>query len=145
MAHTLKGVAGNLGATAVQARAEVLESALRRGDSAVEVDSALDQVAKAVDALFDALKATDGFKHTEVALPAQSLTPEDRKAALHITQQIKLLLANDDPQAQELWETHAALLQAVCAHASAVQAAINAFAFDEALQWLNAPNGPEGA
>src|SRR6185295_11664979 len=51
LAHTLKGVAGNIGAKSVQSTAAVLEKAIRSKAAVLELDSAKQQVAAALDPL----------------------------------------------------------------------------------------------
>ena len=60
LAHTLKGVAGNIGAKAVQAAAGALEKLIRARAAAAEVDPAKQQVAAALDPLVAQLKSALG-------------------------------------------------------------------------------------
>jgi two-component system, sensor histidine kinase and response regulator len=136
MAHTLKGVAGNLGADAVQACAGNLESALRHGATADDTNTALHKTTLALDALITALKAAPGLLVQEAVLQPEHLGAEDRATAQRLLVSIKTRLQEDDPEAQVLWETHAALLTATCANAIGIGAAINHFDYEKALQLL---------
>jgi hypothetical protein len=48
-----------------------------------------------------------------------------------------MLLADDDPDAQAQWETHAPLLKAHYFNGAEIEAAINDFAYEQALELLN--------
>jgi two-component system sensor histidine kinase/response regulator len=106
LAHTLKAVAGNVGAVDVQAQAALLESALRHKQAPEQLDALLAETARRLQHLLDALTQR---------LPAQAATGDssvaghERGAA--IREQLASLLAQDDPQAAELLDEHAALLQ----------------------------------
>ena len=58
LAHTLKGVAGNIGAKPVQAAAGVLEKLIRDRAAAAETEPALRQVAAALDPLLAQLRSS---------------------------------------------------------------------------------------
>jgi hypothetical protein len=53
-----------------------------------------------------------------------------------VVEDIKHLLRQDDAQAAELWEAHATVLKALYPTADAIDAAINAFEFEDALALL---------
>lgn len=55
-AHTLKGDAGNLGATAIQSCAEALETALHNGSGNAQIEAFLDQVSGSLSELIQALQ-----------------------------------------------------------------------------------------
>jgi CheY-like chemotaxis protein len=67
LAHTLKGVAGNIGAKPVHAAAGALEKLIRGGADSAEADPALQQLGAALDPLLQQLKASD--------LPAPDIPP----------------------------------------------------------------------
>jgi two-component system sensor histidine kinase/response regulator len=144
LAHTLKGVAGNLGAGGVQLSAETLENALRDSAPGARIRAALTRTAADLDALVAALKAAPGLVPEDVSLAADALGAGDYADAMRIFGTIKTLLAEDDPEAQAQWETHATLLKAAHPHGAAIEAAINGFAFEKALQLLEEGNGREG-
>ena len=52
---------------------------------------------------------------------------------------VKGLLADDDAEAATLWESHAAVLRVLVAHAPQVEAAIAGFDYEAALQLLQEP------
>ena len=144
LAHTLKGVAGNLGATRVQASAEVLESALRSGAAPAQVDAAEAEAARALSPLMAALKAVPGLlpppaqeAHAQSAQPP--LSAADQQTAAALIERIKERLRADDAEAQDLWDGHAAMLRRVCSEASHIEAALGNFEYEEALRLLSAP------
>jgi two-component system sensor histidine kinase/response regulator len=57
LAHTLKGVAGNLGASQVQAAAAAVEKLLRDGSSEAAINASLDQLAGVLDPCLARLRA----------------------------------------------------------------------------------------
>ncbi|NVO05670.1 MAG: response regulator, partial [Rhodoferax sp.] len=137
-AHTLKGVAGNLGASALQQAADVVEHGLHEGAAAAALEAPLQALQARLDRLVQALQATPGLLLAAPDRPAQRLTQEELQAARATLAQITALLQQDDAQAAELWEAHAGVLRVLCPEATRIQAAIEGFAFDEALALLEA-------
>ncbi len=131
-AHTLKGVAGSLGASALQQAAATVEQGLREGDH----EPALRQPLQTLQALLAALVNALHSAMPNAAPDAPTLTPEQLQSARAVLAQIAELLRQDDPQAAELWEAHASALRALCPQAARIETAIGAFAFDEALALL---------
>ena len=138
IAHTLKGVAGNLGAVSVQHYAEELESALRLAAPMEQISAALERTAASLSALITSLKATPGLIHEVVTRESESLGTEERAEAKQILATIKMLLKDDDASASSEWENHAALLKAIYPNGDAIEAAINGFDYEHALQLLEA-------
>jgi CheY-like chemotaxis protein len=138
IAHTLKAVAGNLGATLLPARADQLEWALRNGAPEQEVVHAIDQTLEALEQLMQALKDTPGLLQPLGVAEATNLSDVDKQLAWDALNAIQALLANDDSEAAALWETHAPQLRALVPNAAAIEAAIAGFDYEEALQLLRA-------
>jgi PAS domain S-box-containing protein len=112
LAHTLKGVAGNIGAMQIQHVAGVLEDGVRGGASATALEPLIDAVAEPLDALVQALaqQLTDMTQAPREAAPPG---PSDG-----LLQRLKDLLEDDDADAQTLIEEQAdALRQAMGAQA----------------------------
>ncbi len=152
VAHTLKSVAGTLGASTLQGRAAALESALRAGQpGATGLAQAL---AEAVDALMDSLRrwaTAQGVVHelesADIENPVSGTTPQttawDRTQWLAQWAQLRTLLSEMDPEAAELAarlhhqgkrqgapaELASASLR-LCQHAKR-------FEFDDAQHWLD--------
>jgi CheY-like chemotaxis protein len=111
LAHTIKGVAGNIGAKQVQSAAGVLEKLLRARAAAAEVDAARAQLAAALDPLVRELRgALDAIvpetSRPVVAGPAASAA-QSRDAAM----QLKRLLSEFDPGATDFIEANAGSLR----------------------------------
>ena len=89
LAHTLKGVAGNIGATEVRFAAGALEKLIRDRADAQDVDAARQQVAARLEPFVTELRAA--LDSIAAEAPAQSTTaaPADpaqsREAAAHLT------------------------------------------------------------
>ncbi len=139
-AHTLKGVAGTLGARCLEDASDALETALRQGAQPPLLQGALANVAQCLQALVRGLLATPGLIAMPAAAPPQALTPQEEETAREVSGQISRCLQQDDATAIELWESHALLLHAFYPQAAAIESAIHRFAFDTALALLQ--DGP---
>jgi two-component system sensor histidine kinase/response regulator len=135
LAHTLKGLAGNIAASEVVRTAATMEQALhsRAGEN---VRSAL------LDALASALATQIAAIHkalpqdTSHAASAQSVAA-DTQQFMGLCKQLETLLRNDDGHAERLLKEHAALFRVAFApHFVALQAAVNAFDSEQALTVL---------
>jgi HPt (histidine-containing phosphotransfer) domain-containing protein len=135
-AHTLKGLAGSLGAAPLQQAADALETALRQHADAAQVSAAIVQTGQQLDALLQALRAAPGLLDPVAAPVLHPVSEAERALGLETLQRIRQLLQQDDAQAAELWEAHAPLLRSLCPEAARIEAAIAGFAFDEALDLL---------
>ena len=131
IAHTLKGLAGTIGADALQAQANTLEEAVRTGGDAA---AALPGVQAALGKLVAALQAVlPAQAEAAPAAPAASTMTQSERDAL--IAQLRALLQADDPKAQKLLAEHESVLaQAFGAQFKAIKSAIADFALDEALE-----------
>ena len=127
IAHTLTGLAGTIGAQALQDQADALEDAVHTGGDAA---AALPGVKAALSALIAALQAV-------VPAPGEAAVAPSAGATVQrdvLTAPLLSLLQAGDADAQLLFAEHEAGYAAVFgAHFKAVQGAIADFAFDEAL------------
>jgi HPt (histidine-containing phosphotransfer) domain-containing protein len=142
LAHTLKGLAANLGAATLQAAAGQLETSLRQ-DAAAALATAdlLAPVAAELQLLIGELRAAPGLLLAEEA-PKGALSASERLALETVVQQIRDLLAQDDAQAAELWDMHASGLRRYCPQAARIEAAIADFEFEQALELLSPASLP---
>jgi len=94
LAHTLKGVAGNVGADRLQEGARVLEAAIKSGraDLAAQVGAVRAELAPVLAAL-GALEATQG--------PGTTTRPLDFKRMRPLLERLRALLEDDDADAAE--------------------------------------------
>jgi len=130
-AHTLKGVAGTVGAVTVQAIAELIEQVIREGGDASELEPSLVEAERTLSSLFSALK--------NVLQPLESgIVPDvDWGKVKIIVPRLVSLLADDDTDAVALFNEHAPLLRGAFGPSIAqVDRALNGYEMAEALESL---------
>jgi two-component system sensor histidine kinase/response regulator len=109
IAHTVKGVAANLGAKPLQSAASVLEEIIRHRGSASEIEPALLEISKVLDPLLEDLKKYLPAPES-ATLPPQSHSPVDPAETRAAAEQLAQLLANFDSGAVEFIEAKRAAL-----------------------------------
>ena len=110
LAHTLKGVAGNIGAKPVQTAAGAVEKLIRHRVKADEITSAQQQLAATLDPLIAQLQAAlkPGADTQPSAAPPAAVDPaQSRDGAT----QLARLLSEFDPGAADFIETNQAALR----------------------------------
>ncbi len=109
IAHTVKGVAANLGAKQVQSAASALEEIIRHRGPAAETEPACNSVAKVLDPLLEALKNSchRRIRHTRRRKLYRPSIPRETRAA---AEQLAKLLADFDSGAVEFIEANRAAL-----------------------------------
>jgi signal transduction histidine kinase/DNA-binding NarL/FixJ family response regulator/HPt (histidine-containing phosphotransfer) domain-containing protein len=138
-AHTLKGLAGNIGADALQFLAGELEHALTPaavGDSGPAALSArlAPQLAQLDTVLATQVAAINAHLPAEVALAVVEVDPERRDA---VVRELAALLADDDARAESVLIEHGALLAAAFPlHYRKLEQAVGDFDMEEALAVL---------
>ncbi|PLK48601.1 response regulator [Uliginosibacterium sp. TH139] len=129
LAHTTKGVAGNIGAATVQACAAVLEAALREQ----RMEQAPAALAGLAEALNMALASLDAHL-AEVRCEAAESSPE---ALLSLCRELSARLADDDSAAVDSFEAAAGALRAAFpSRFTLIEGAIRSFDFETALTTL---------
>ena len=107
LAHTLKGVAGNIGAKPVQAAAGALEKLIRDRAASTEVESAKRQVAVALDPLVSELcgklSSPAPAAPPPATMPSPPVAPAQARAA---AAQLAKLLSEFDPGGAEFIEAN---------------------------------------
>ncbi|MBT7862512.1 MAG: response regulator, partial [Gemmatimonadetes bacterium] len=146
-AHSLKGVAGTLGAGELQERAAALEAALKAGTADVEIEPLLAHVDSELSRLLGAL-AVVFSDETETPSPdtavpvtadTQSAADIDWDAARRAVNELEPLLELEDAAAMDVFAGHAEILRAALgADAGAVESATTGWAFHDALTALRA-------
>src|SRR4051812_27176470 len=135
LAHTLNGVAGNLGATTVQLAAGAVEQMIRARAPAAEIDLKLSHLAGALDPLLAQLQRSLTDAGTPGPAPAMAVDPAASRAA---AQRLAALLDAFDAQAADFAETNQPLLRPLFREADWVTFLnhIKAYAFSDALPLL---------
>ena len=133
LAHTLKGLAGSIGAAGLQSSAGHLEAAIE-SDQAPEIVEKL-QTAQAL--LLDTLVAgLEGWFPAEAA-EEQPLLVVDRTILMPVCENLARLLARDNPEAGDLLDANADLLRTALSDGYAeIEDRIREFDFDTALAAL---------
>ena len=108
LAHTLKGVAGNIGAKPVQVAAGVVERLIRDRASAAETEPALRQAAAALGLLLAQLR--DSLPRPESTPPSPTSPPPDPAQTRAAAAQLTRLLSEFNPGAVEFIEANQAVL-----------------------------------
>jgi signal transduction histidine kinase/DNA-binding response OmpR family regulator len=140
--HTLKGVSGNLGALRLEVCAAQMEALFH------EVPLNLQEL-KAI--LYPTTLALQELVVNLLRIPALQNMPQgsqttrlDEPVTAHareVLQQIINLMKRDDPQATDLWDSHASMLVREVEQADALGRAIDEFDYEKALQLLGECEG----
>jgi two-component system sensor histidine kinase/response regulator len=104
-AHTLKGVAGNIGAGLVQSAAGALEQSIRARADAEKIESAARTAGAALDPLVTALRAALPAS-TRTATAAAPAAPVDPARTHSAAGQLRTLLSDMDPATADFVEAH---------------------------------------
>jgi len=111
LVHTLKGVAGNIGATHVQLAAGALEKCIRDGGAEKDVEAAKQHVASSLDPLVAELRTLPDVVPSEDRMNAATATtvplPQSREVAGRLT----TLLSDFDPGATDFVQANQAALR----------------------------------
>jgi signal transduction histidine kinase/CheY-like chemotaxis protein/HAMP domain-containing protein len=136
LAHTLKGVAGNLGAKDVQVRAGVLERLIRDRAQARDVETARKHVASVLEPMTAALRAAlrSGSRDTAASSPSAV----DSGRARETGQRLRALLSDSDPGAGDFVDANRDDLRALFDAAEWVEfeALVHGYAFADAQAQL---------
>jgi HPt (histidine-containing phosphotransfer) domain-containing protein len=136
LAHTLKGVSGTIGATALQHLAEDLETAIKASQPREVVDGRLDELKGPLEFLIVQLERQLPEEQGDVAV---TVDPERLKA---VADKLEALLGDDDAEAGDVLDGNADLLRtAFPNHYRQIANAIRSFDFDTALAALTAATG----
>ena len=137
LAHTAKGVSGNIGATQLQEMAARVEKAIKNGDNRQAIEGLLDPFAEAHAKLIARLKEVlPAQESSEVAGP--EVTPVNREKAAAVCKKLMELLTNDDSEAVDVLDGESDLLRGILGTKQFVliEQTIKQYAFDKALELL---------
>jgi signal transduction histidine kinase/DNA-binding response OmpR family regulator/HPt (histidine-containing phosphotransfer) domain-containing protein len=127
-AHTLRGMAGNIGATKVQAAAQELESACAQGRQ--DLPTLLDAVMQALSPVIGALQLAD------LGAPAPATEMKQDRPLQEIAK-LRAMLEDSDSAAADLWEKGAAGFRATWpSHWHRIEAGLSDLDLDAALAAL---------
>jgi PAS domain S-box-containing protein len=134
VAHTLKGVSGNIGAGVVEQAGAELERAIQDRSETTEMIARLEGV---LGAMVEGLRS--GLDHAAPQCAAPVATAASAEQGASALQRLAALLADGDGQAVDYLIEHAGPLRSVCeAEYAAIEKAIDNFDFEAALERLNA-------
>jgi polar amino acid transport system substrate-binding protein len=141
LAHTIKGLAGNIGARNLHLAAEDLEAVLRQGRTE-NIPERLSTFSKALDLVLDSIAALEiqGADHAENRLSAEPIPDAtDPERVFFCLIELKWLLAEDDYRAVKSLATLKAALPAGMAKNELVELEkhIEGYAFEKALETLS--------
>ena len=106
LAHTLKGVAGNVGAAGVQSAAAALERVIRDRSNAEEVERARQRVGAVLEPLATGIRAALGSAGSDASAPVQPAAPANPARSREAAAQLAALLSDSDPAAGEFIDAH---------------------------------------
>ncbi len=110
VAHTLKGVAANIGATGVQGVAAELERGIRDRADAVTIEAVSNRVRTALAPLVSEIRGALTEPNSELPAPATHGTPADSAVVRDAAAQVVALLSDGDPSAADFIEANRATL-----------------------------------
>jgi two-component system sensor histidine kinase/response regulator len=143
LAHTLKGLAGNIGATPLQGTSGLLETALRDRVAPATLQPLLQQAQTQLLNLVVVLDQALPDRRAEV--PAAPAAPVDRAEMRALLEQLEGYLQADDADALAVLVQHGPALRGVLgADFSALEAAVAGFSFEEARAVLARVRQPDG-
>jgi signal transduction histidine kinase/CheY-like chemotaxis protein len=136
IAHTVKGVAGNLGITEVQSAAQRLEKLLRDGEGTIS--TVLPEFASVMDAQVQEIEKALGPSASAEPETVQSL-PFDEEVVSAAIARLKRLLEASDGDAEESFQSLQGAVAGIVekSHLDSLKSSINDFDFDVALLKLD--------
>ena len=140
LAHTLKGIAGTIGATTLQELGGALESALREHASVAHCQTLAEPLIEELQRLRTAIAEILPAQQTQASV--EPIDPERIKELRPCLSRLNALLSDFDTDAIELYEAHAADLRAALGqHTAPIEAALTQYDFQAAAALLNAIPG----
>jgi two-component system sensor histidine kinase/response regulator len=137
LAHSAKGVSGNVGATGLQEMAAKVEKAIKEGQPREDIEKVLVPFAEAHAILIVLLKkALPAQEIREVAGP--EITPVNREKAVAACKRLTELLTNDDSEAVDFLDGESDVLRGMLGtkQFAFIEEAIKQYDFEKALGLL---------
>ena len=136
LAHTLKGVSGNIGATGLQQLAEKIETAIKAHRPRLELDGLLNALKSLLKNLIDQLEMNLPEEHVKKVV---SVDPIKLKV---VCDKLEALLADDDAEAGDVLDANADMLNAAFpVYYRKIDEGIRTFDFEAALKVLRIATG----
>jgi two-component system sensor histidine kinase/response regulator len=138
LAHTLKGVAGNIGARGVQSAAGVLERLIRDRSNADEIERSRQRVGVVLEPLATEIRAAVGTAGSDAPAPVQPAAPPSPARSREAAAQLTALLSDSDPAAGEFIDANRDALSPLfdAAGWSELEALVEAYGFGDAQKRL---------
>jgi two-component system, sensor histidine kinase and response regulator len=138
LAHTLKGVAGNIGAGGVQSAAGVLERVIRDRSNADEIERSRQRVGVVLEPLATEIRAAVGTAGSDAPAPVQPAAPPSQARSREAAAQLTALLSDSDPAAGEFIDANRDALSPLfdAAGWSELEALVEAYGFGDAQKRL---------
>lgn len=139
LAHSLKGLAGNLGAVDLQAQAALLETALKDAHAGDELELLISDASETLAALLQAIEAQWPAQASETVVAV------DPNTLAAVCQELAGLFAHDDPRAGRVFEAQAGLLRsAFDGDFPPLAEAVRCYDFEQALTLLRQTSEQRG-
>jgi CheY-like chemotaxis protein len=136
LAHTLKGVSGNIGVTGLQQLVEKLEAAIKERQPRKVVDNRLDELKNPLENLIAQLEQKLPEERGKTAVTV------DQEKLKSVCNKLAALLADNDAEAGDVLDANANLLNAAFPnHYRKIDDGIRSFDFEAALAALRAASG----
>ncbi len=138
LTHTLRGVAGNVGATGVQSAAAALERVIRDRSPAGEVEQARRQVVAVLGPLAAGIRAAFAAGESDASAPLQPAPVTSPAQSREAAAQLAALLSDSDPGAAEFVDANRDALRQLfdAARWSEFEALVQGYAFADAQAQL---------
>jgi signal transduction histidine kinase/DNA-binding response OmpR family regulator len=128
LAHTLKGVSGQLGAQTLQAAAQLLENAIQQQEAPQVLAMLRNQISEMLTSLIDAIAA-----HLPAESEPMAATRPDCTKTREVCANLRNLLVAADFTVGQLWSAHREMLHGCLgAHFDRIDKAIQCYEFEEA-------------
>ncbi len=139
LAHTLKGVAANIGARSVQSAAGVLERVIRDRSNAGDVERARHQVGAVLEPLTAGIRSTLATVESAGAPQIRSATAASPARSREAAAQLGALLSDSDPAAAEFVDANRDVLRPLFDAAAwpAFESLVQGYGFADAQAQLN--------
>lgn len=136
MAHTAKGVSGNIGAVQVQELAALVEKAIKERFSRDEIEALIIPMADTHEELVTGLK--EALPQPKAPDDSAKTAPVDREKAVAACKKLAELLSNDDSEAVDFIAQKADVLRGLLEAdpLRSLQKAVTNYDFENALELL---------